>query len=108
MAIKGSFSVVLGGAPLTATAIIPNAYMRLSVVKVLNEYTTQGQPAITSNVRKVTGNLDIFALATDAAAGIPPLASHEYSCAHVMGADPTLELYSSIMARPEFIGSVAT
>ena len=123
MAIKNkSFKIIVGTAPLTAVATVQATYARLSEVVVTNRYeaelihnsakatdpTASDMLQVFNKVQSVTGKLDLFALDTDPANGIPAvIQSQEFSCAHVSGSIPESELYTHIMALPEFAGSVA-
>lgn len=123
MAIKNtSFSIVVGTAPFTALATVAGTYARLSEAVVTNRYEAEQHPnpvkatdptasdyvQVFVKKQSVTGKLDIYALDTDAANGIPALVTgREYSCAHVSGAVAETELYAHIMALPEFTGSKA-
>lgn len=107
MALFGTFSKKILNGNLVATATVPGAYMRLSDARVVNTYERLGEPPVTKKKVMAVGRLDVYAASTDAADGIEPITSAEYSCAHVAGAVVEAEIYAHIMSLPEFAGCVA-
>lgn len=106
MALQGTFRKTITANGLMAEAVLPNVYMRLSELRLSNHYTHQGEPPVMTKRSEVHGTLDIYALASDPVAGVLPLTSQEYTCAHAINAVIEVELYTALMSRPEFVGCV--
>lgn len=119
---RSSFNIktTIQGQPVTVS--VAGTYARLPDIHTVNRYNSELIPnpakvvgdKLPDNIQvfnktvEVVGKLDIYANAADPAKGIPPLfAGQEYSCAHAAGAPVEAELYTYIMALPEFSGCAA-
>jgi len=107
MALIGNFTKKIYSGNLVASAVVPDAYMRLADARVINKYERLGEPPVTQKKVIASGRLDVYAASTDIADGIEPITSAEYSCNHTNGAVVELEIYAYIMSLPEFAGCAA-
>lgn len=115
MAISGSIEVEAYGNKIT----LPGKYMRLAECTIKNEYrwevvkeTVPGIDGVKETqklvkVVEITGRLDIYNTAGDAAAGEAAAMSKTYTCPNGPLGTPVAQMYEYIMAQREIVGVAA-
>lgn len=106
MAIQGNFITTVYGITVT----IPNQYMRFGSITISNDYIPVTGNLSLTKVVNVTGMLSTYALASDVASGLQPIATKSYTCPYdsIAGAAlPEEQLYAYLMSLIEFKDCVA-